>query len=87
MAGSGIETFVLDVSASEAGTVKAYKSQDRGVTWVQFIADLAHAGTTDTVSLKVSYDVAPLMEFRLDWVNGGVAQGTWLVDMAGSYDG
>lgn len=67
------------VENSEAGTLKAYMSQNGGVTWVQFGGDIAVAAAAATdISGPYDYLVDTYRDVKLDWVNGGVAQGTWI---------
>lgn len=77
----GVHKFILDLKNSQAGTLKAYKSADRGVNWNQiYQSSVAAAAATGTNQFE--FVVEPFADWKLDWVNGGVAQATWFVDMA-----
>lgn len=76
----GIHKVVLDLKANQAGTLKWYKSPDRGVTWNQ-IGQESVAALASTVGLVRDYVVSGLQDFKLDWVNSGSAQNPWEVDI------
>lgn len=81
----GAHKFIVDIKNSQAGTLKAYKSQDRGVTWLQiYQASVAAAAATSTNLFE--FAIEPFADWKLDWLNGGSAQATWVVDMALSDD-
>lgn len=78
---SGISKFVLDLKHSHIGSLKSYKSDDRGTNWRQLSDDAispASIGTTHAEFL-----VGAMRDWKLEWVNGGTAQSPWVVDMAG----
>lgn len=78
----GYHFAVLDIKNAAAGTLKAYKSIDRGVTWNQ-IEQFSVAAAPTAESNKYEFLVEPYMEWKLDWVNGGASQSTmWVVDFA-----
>lgn len=67
------------VENSQAGTLKAYMSQNGGTTWVQFGGDIAVAAAAATdVSGPYDFLVDTYRDVKLDWVNGGSAQATWI---------
>lgn len=79
----------VGLSNSQAGTYNWYKSSSRvsnpslatgGVTWTQIgtraVAAGATAENTDDFLIE-EYD-----DFKLEFVNGGVAQATWVVNIA-----
>lgn len=74
-----ISRINFGVENSEAGTLKAYMSTDGGTTWTQFGGDIAVAAAAATdVSGPYDFLADTYWDVKLDWVNGGVAQGTWL---------
>jgi len=77
----GYKRLMLDIKNSQAGTLKLYKSPDRGVNWYEVfevaVAAAAATGTNDYDLLVEEYE-----DFKADWVNGGVAQATWQVSIA-----
>lgn len=79
--GAGVHKLVLNLVNSQAGTLKAYRSADRGTAWTQVDSDavtVPSAGTSNTAE----YLLEPFLDFKLVWTNGGSAQTTWVVDMA-----
>ena len=75
----GIRKVVLDLDCNNAGTLKEYKSQD-GSTWTQ-INQEAIAAPAATAGVKRDYPVGAAEYWKLEWVNGGVAQNPWDVDI------
>lgn len=77
----GTRKVVFSVKNSQAGTLNEYYSPDRGVTWLQIstqaIAIPAAGFTTEREFLVETY-----MDWKLEWVNGGVAQATWSPQLA-----
>jgi hypothetical protein len=80
----GSHVFLLDLKNSAAGTLKVYKGGARGsagaVTFFQ-IEQFAVSGVATAESGKYEFVVEPYSDWKIDWVNGGVAQTTWQVDM------
>lgn len=73
--------FVLDLKNSQAGTLNEYYSPDRGATWLQI--------STNPVAIPAAgfdtpreFLVEAYADWKLEWVNGGVAQATWSPQMA-----
>lgn len=78
---NGFETFELSVKCSQAGTLKSYASQDRGTTWVQ-VSETAIAASASTGSDFINFMVGMYADWKLSWVNGGVTQTSFVLDMA-----
>lgn len=72
---SGLHVYKYDVKNSHDGTVKGYKSDDRGANWVQFYDSGTLTAPTYTNAAVVS--VEGLHDFKFEWVNGGVTQTTF----------
>lgn len=74
----GITRIEFTLSNSQAGTLKAYRSVDKGTNWDQVGGDIAVAANAAT-DINGPYDflVDPYADFRISWVNGGTAQATW----------
>lgn len=74
----GISRIEFSVVNSQAGTLKAYRSVDKGTNWDQVGGDIAVAANAAT-DINGPYDflVDPYSDFRISWVNGGSAQATW----------
>ena len=89
MAILGLARLTVAIKNSHSGTLKLYKSQDRSTTsnpstitnWQQ-IAESAVAAAAATGENIYDYLVEPYYDVKLDWLNGGVTQTTFLVDMA-----
>lgn len=82
---SGARYFVLDLKNSGAGTLKVYKGSARpsagAVTFSQ-IEQISVAAAPTAESNKFEFNIEPYSDWKIEWVNGGSAQSTWLVDMA-----
>lgn len=77
----GARWLALDLKNAAAGTLKLYKSQDRGANWSQ-IEQLAVPAVAATESNRFEFHVEPYRDLKLDWLNGGSSQAaTWLVDL------
>lgn len=76
---TGMKRMVVGVRHSSAGTINLYKSADRGTNWV--LADTFSAASTTAEDL---YDalVEHMDDFKVEWVNTGSAQTTWVVSLA-----
>src|SRR4051812_48501773 len=77
MAASCSHKVNLDLLAQNIGTLKWYKSQDRGVTWNQ-IGSESITPVANT-SVQRDYIIEALADFKLEWTNGGSAQNPWVV--------
>lgn len=82
----------LDVTVknSHAGTIKAYFSRDKGANWYQVAGDIAVPASAATdVNGPYDFLVDPYPDFKVDWVNGGSAQTTWVptVTLVPNYHG
>lgn len=72
----GISLFTLDLNNPQAGTINAYRSEDRGTNWIQeSTQDIAASGATSTNILE--FVVEGMADLKLEWVNGGSAQTAW----------
>lgn len=74
----GIRRIGLDLAHSHNGTLNLYKSGDRGTNWSLVSTEAITAAATTT---KKEFLVESLADYKLEWVNGGSAQTTWLVDI------
>jgi hypothetical protein len=82
--------LLFSLTNSQAGTLKAYRSIDKGTTWEQIGGDLAVAANSSTdISGPYDFLIDAHPDVKLDWVNGGVAQATWRpsVTIVRSYHG
>lgn len=72
----GSSRFEVTIQNDQAGSLRAYWSRNGGTTWrlynTQAVA-LVAAGA----SSEYDYLVDPFMDWKLDWLNGGVNQATW----------
>ncbi len=86
LAENGMKRLQLGMSNSQAGTLNWYKSQTRLTStsatpvWTQIGTQAVVAGAT--AENDFDFLVEEYTDFKLEWVNGGVAQATWLLDMA-----
>ena len=82
---AGIQRVRLELEHTQAGTLNASWSQDGGTTWV------VHDSTAVAIpaanqSTGVDYNVGNYRDWKLEWVNGGVAQASWIVALSMSDD-
>lgn len=78
----GASRVNVNIKNSHAGTIRSYRSGDKGTTWTQFGNDIVvpAAGATD-VSGPYMFLVDTYRDVKIDWVNGGSAQTTWLPEV------
>ena len=83
--GAGIKKLMVTIKNSQAGTLNTYRGGARSTlnvpTFTQLTAEAIAAGTS-TTSTSREYLIEPFGDWKLEWVNGGVAQATWTLDMA-----
>lgn len=77
--GADVSRVCFSLENSHAGTLKAYMSPDKGTNWYQVGGDIAvvAAAATD-INGPYDYLVDPYPDFKIEWVNGGSAQTTWV---------
>lgn len=73
-----VSRVIFGVNNSQAGTRKAYFSQDSGTTWNLYDSTAVVAASAGAMSGPFDYLVDPYRDFKLVWTNGGVAQATWI---------
>lgn len=80
----------VSIKNAAAGTIKTYFSRDKGTNWYQFNGDIAvpAAAATD-ISGPYDFLIDPYPDVKVDWVNGGSAQTTWVptVTLISDYHG
>lgn len=74
---------LVDIKHSHNGTLKSYKSKDGGTNWV---AMSSQAVTASAATSAADYLVEGLRDFKLEWVNGGTTQTTFVADIVLSSD-
>jgi len=68
----------LGLDNSHLGTIKAYRSTDKGANWKQIGGDISVAAAASTdISGPYGFLVDTYSDFRISWVNGNSAQTTW----------
>ena len=65
--------LTVAINNSQAGTLDAYQSQDRGVTWVKIDTLAVAAAATATQNFN-DYLVEGYADFKLEWTNGATPQ-------------
>lgn len=84
----GIKRVVVslkNIAAGAGGTLNGYWSANGGTTWNQYDSQTV-SDATSTATNTYDYDVARYRDFKVDWVNAGTAQSTWLVTIALLYE-
>lgn len=72
----GLHKFTITLKNSQAGTLNTYYSPDRGTTWLQLTTDAVAIPGAGTAS-RFEWIVEAYPDWKVEWVNGGVAQATW----------
>jgi hypothetical protein len=80
-ANTGTRKFVFSLKNSQAGTLNEYYSPDRGTTWLQ-ISTMAIPIPAAGFTTEREFLVETYQDWKLEWLNGGVAQATWSPQMA-----
>lgn len=81
-----LKRLQVGLSNSQAGTYNWYKTQSRvtstntAIVWTQIGTQAVVAGAT--VENTNDFLIEEYADFKLEFVNGGVAQATWGVDLA-----
>lgn len=78
----GYKRYSLDLAHSHACTVKIYKSEDGGTNWIQVYGDQALAAPASGETSIIDALVETFGDLKVDVVNGGSAQTTWVVSQA-----
>ncbi len=81
---SHIARIHVGIVNDQSGTLKAYQSLDRGVTWTRVVADTAVAAAAANSENEYDYLVEGFADWRLDWTNGATPQTTFKVRVAGT---
>ena len=80
---------LIDIDHDNTGTIKVYKSNDdlstQSPTWVQ-VDERSIAAPAAASGTKEEFLVEAHKHTKIDWVNGGVAQTTFVVNIALSDD-
>lgn len=77
----GLKKLVVDIEHTQAFDLNFYKSNNRGTSWNQVSTETAIAASA-TATTKREYLVEHLDDCKLELVNGGSAQATFVVNVA-----
>ena len=77
----GVERFSVNIKNSHAGTIKTYKSMDRGTNWLQVSANAVGVPSASDENVA-EYLVGSYIDWKVSWVNGGTTQTTFGIDMS-----
>lgn len=73
----GVNRIYMTFQNSQAGTLKYYRSTDRGANWTQFGSASVSAAAANAEN-PVDVDVEPYYgDVKIDWLNGGADQATF----------
>src|SRR6478752_1521654 len=78
LAAHDINRIEFSVKNSQAGTLVASYSTDKGTTWTVFDSRSVTAPAANKISGPFDYLVETFPDFKLVWTNGGVAQAPWI---------
>lgn len=81
LAMAGLKRFIIDLEHDQAGSLRWAKSENRGTTWIQLAADEAIAAPAANTTTIRDFYIEPYGDWRLQWINGGAAQGVWIPSM------
>lgn len=81
---AGVKRYTIDIKHSHDGTLKLYKSPDKGTTWHLLNTVAMTGGGTDTN--RHDELIEGYLDFKATWTNGGVTQTTFSPDQAFVYD-
>lgn len=73
-----ISRIIWGVQNSQAGSLKAYWSANRGTTWNLYSTTAVGIPAAGASSGPYGFLVDPYDDWKLVWTNGGVAQATWI---------
>jgi hypothetical protein len=75
---NGLKRLFVTIDNPQSGTMKFYRSADRGTNWIQLGGDFAATSSATDVT---TFDglIEGFYDFKLDWVNGSSAQTGWTV--------
>ena len=77
----GVHRVVVRLKNDQAGTLKTYRSVDRGTNWSQ-VSQTSVAAAAATASNDYDFLVEGYLDFKIDWLNGGVTQTTFAPDIS-----
>jgi hypothetical protein len=80
LSNGGANTVVVNIKNDQTGTLKEYRSADKGSTWTQ-ISQTSVAIPAAGQSNSYEFSVLQFTDWKLEWVNGGTAQTVWAVDI------
>lgn len=72
-----ISRIIFGVQNDQAGTLKAYWSNDGGTNWNLYSSTAVVIPAAGASSGPYGYLVDPYDDWKLVWTNGGSAQTTW----------
>ena len=81
LASADIHRVVVRLKNDQAGTLKTYRSSDRGTNWSQ-VSQTSVAAAASTASNDYDFLVEGYRDFKIDWLNGGVTQTTFAPDIS-----
>ena len=78
----GIKRLLFSVDNDQTGTLKAYKSADRGVTWTRVLADISVTAASANTETVKDFLIEQYADFKLEWTNGATPQTVFNVSVA-----
>ena len=71
----GVERIAFTAEHDQAGTLKAYRSTNKGTTWDLYDERAVAVSSGTEISGPFDYVVNTYQDWKLVWTNGGVNQG------------
>lgn len=81
MAEAQLNRLYLTLINSQAGTLNAYSSEDRGVNWTKIYTAAVGISAANSES-PYDFLIEPYSDWKLEWVNGATPQTTFRPAMA-----
>jgi len=81
MAEAQLNRLYLTLINSQAGTLNAYSSEDRGVNWTKIYTAAVGISAANSES-PYDFLIEPYSDWKLEWINGATPQTTFRPAMA-----
>lgn len=80
---NNIHRIYVNLQNDQSGILKAYQSQNRGVTWVQVVADISVSASAANSTNDYDFNCEPYKDYKITWTNGATPQTTFRVNVVG----
>lgn len=77
-----LKRLAINLNNSQAGTMRFYRSVDGGTTWTIFRSTAVAIPAASTINM-LEQNIDVFDDVKVDWLNGGVTQVTWELEIEG----